>query len=110
LNLLSREILVRTFTDVTVTALKVAPVGDLEFKIPEGRGWGRIQNDLPLEGDIRGGDYVFGEAKSDEFLIFLPYGRTFTPADAEKELIPILVQFIKFIFLDVVEVAFFEIF
>jgi hypothetical protein len=46
----------------------------------------------------------------DELLIFLPYRRTFTPADAEKKLIPILVQFIKLIFFDVVEVVFFEIF
>jgi len=45
----------RAFTDVTVAALKVAPVGDLEFKIPEGRDRGRIQNDLPLNGDIREG-------------------------------------------------------
>jgi hypothetical protein len=47
---------VRTFTDVTVAALKVAPVGDLEFKITEGRDRGRIQSDLPLEGGIREGD------------------------------------------------------
>jgi len=47
---------VRTLSDVTVAALKVAPTGDLEFKIPERRDWGRIQNDLPLKGDIREGD------------------------------------------------------
>jgi len=28
---------VSTFTDVTVAALKIAPVGDLELKIPERR-------------------------------------------------------------------------
>jgi hypothetical protein len=46
----------------------------------------------------------------DEFLIFLPYGRTFTPGDAEKKLITIFVQFVEFVFFDVVEVAFFEVF
>jgi hypothetical protein len=46
----------KAFTDVTVAALKIAPVGNLEFKIPEGRDWGRIQNDLPLKGDIQEGD------------------------------------------------------
>jgi hypothetical protein len=49
-------------------------------------------------------------AKLDEFLVFLAYRRTFTPADEEKKLITIFVQFIKLIFFDVVEVAFFEIF
>jgi hypothetical protein len=100
----------RAFTDVTVAALEVAAVGDLELKIPEGRDWGRIQKDLSLQGGIREGDQVFGEAKLDEFLILLPYRRTFAPTDAEKKLIPVLVQFIKFIFFDVVEVALFEIF
>jgi hypothetical protein len=46
----------------------------------------------------------------DEFFIFLPYRRTLPPADAKKKLIPIFVQFIEFIFFDVVEVVFFEIF
>jgi hypothetical protein len=46
----------------------------------------------------------------DEFLILLPYRRTFTPADAEKKLITLFVQFIKFVFFDVVEVALFEMF
>jgi hypothetical protein len=46
----------------------------------------------------------------DEFLVFLPYRRTFTPADAEKKLITIFVQFVEFVFFDVVEVAFFEVF
>jgi hypothetical protein len=101
---------VRTFTDVTVTALKIAPVRDLEFKIPEGRDGGGVQNNLPLKGGIREGDQVFGEAKLDEFFIFLPYRRTLPPADAKKKLIPIFVQFIEFIFFDVVEVPLFEIF
>jgi hypothetical protein len=46
----------RVLSDITVAALKVATVGDLELKIPEGRGKGGIQNDLPLEGSIREGD------------------------------------------------------
>jgi hypothetical protein len=46
----------RTFTDVTVAALKVAPVGDLELEIPERRDRGRIQNDLLLKRGFREGD------------------------------------------------------
>jgi hypothetical protein len=100
----------RTFADVTVAALKVAPTGDLELKIPEGRDRGRIRNDLPLKRGFRKDDQIFREAKSDEFLILLPYRRMLPPAGAEKKLIPIFVQLIKFIFFDVVEVAFFEMF
>jgi hypothetical protein len=42
LNLFPCEILVRNFSDIAVAALKIAPVGDLELKIPEGRERGRI--------------------------------------------------------------------
>jgi hypothetical protein len=93
-----------------VAALKVASVGDLKLKVPKGRDGRGVQNNLSLEGCIREGDQVFGEAKSDEFLVFPPYGRTVTLADTEKKLIPVLVQLVQFIFFDVVEVAFFEIF
>jgi hypothetical protein len=109
-NLLPREVLMGTFTDVAVAAPEVTPVGDLELKVPEGRDRGRIQNDLPRAGSLRKGDQVFVETKPDEFVILLPYGRAFTPADAEKKLIPIFVQLIKFVFFNVVEVAFFEVF
>jgi hypothetical protein len=46
----------RVLPDITVAALKVAPVGDLELKIPEGRDRGRIQNGLPLKRGLREGD------------------------------------------------------
>jgi hypothetical protein len=46
----------RNFTDITVAALKIAPVGDLKLKIPEGRDRGRIQNDLPLKRGFRESD------------------------------------------------------
>jgi hypothetical protein len=46
----------------------------------------------------------------DEFLVFLPYRRTFTPADAEKKLISIFVQFIKLVVLDVIKAGFLEMF
>jgi hypothetical protein len=46
----------------------------------------------------------------DEFLIFFPCRRTLTLADGEKKLITLFVQFVKFVFFDVVEVALFEIF
>jgi hypothetical protein len=101
---------VRTFSDVTVAALKVASVRNLEFKVAEGRDRGGVQNELPCKGRIREGDQVFGDAKLDEFFILLSYRRTFPPADAKKKLIPVLVQFIEFIFFDVVEVPLFEIF
>src|SRR5512135_2226255 len=98
-----------TFTDVTVAALEVTPVGYLQLEISQGRDRGRIQLDLPPGRSFREGDQVFVEAKSDEFLIFLPHGRTLPAADAEKKLIPIFVQLVKLIIFSIVEVAFFEI-
>jgi hypothetical protein len=35
LDLFHRKILMRTLSDITVAALEIAPVGDLEFKITE---------------------------------------------------------------------------
>jgi len=46
----------------------------------------------------------------DEFLVFLSDKRVFAPADFEKGLIGICVQFIKFIPFDVIKVGFFEFF
>jgi hypothetical protein len=39
-----------------VAALEIAPVGDLELKITEGRDRGRIQSDLLLKRGFREGD------------------------------------------------------
>jgi hypothetical protein len=46
----------RVLSDITMAALKIAPVGYLELKIPEGRDRGRIQNDLPLKRGFRESD------------------------------------------------------
>jgi hypothetical protein len=46
----------KILSDITVAALKIASVGDLELKIPEGRDRGRIQNDLPLKRGFRKGN------------------------------------------------------
>jgi hypothetical protein len=46
----------------------------------------------------------------DEFLIFLPCGKTFTLADAEKELISLFAQFVKLVVLDVIKARFLETF
>jgi hypothetical protein len=100
----------RILPDITVAALEIAPVGDLELKITEGRDRGRIQSDLLLKRGFREDNQIFRQAKLDEFLIFLPHRRTLTPAGAEKKLITLFVQFVKFVFFDVVEIALFEIF
>jgi hypothetical protein len=46
----------------------------------------------------------------DELLIFLPRGRTFSPADAEKELISVFAQFVKLVVSDIIKAGFFEAF
>jgi hypothetical protein len=110
LNLFFRKILMRTFSDITVAAFKIASVCNLEFKITERGGRGRIQRHLSLERGFGESDQIFGETESDEFLILFSDRRIDALADLEEKPIGICVQFIKFVFFDVVEIGFFEVF
>src|SRR4030042_964978 len=101
LNLFFGKVLMRTLSDITVTALEIASVCNLELKIPERGDWGRVRRHLSLEGGFGESDQIFGETETDEFFVVLRYRRTFSPADAEKELISVFVQVVKLIVLDV---------
>jgi hypothetical protein len=52
LNLFLRQILMKTVSDITVAALEIAPVCDLNLKITEGRDRGGIQRHLTLMGSF----------------------------------------------------------
>jgi hypothetical protein len=100
----------RTFSDITVAALEIASVCNLEFKIAERRDRGGIQRHFFQKRGFRESDQIFGEAESDKFLIFLSDRRIAALADLEEKLIGIRIQFVKFVFFDVVEIGFFEVF
>jgi len=110
LNLFLRKILMGTFSDIAVAALEIASVCNLELKITERGDRGRIQRHLSLERGFGESDQIFGETESDEFLIVFPDRRIGAPADLEEKLIGICVQFVKFVFLDVVEIGLFKVF
>jgi hypothetical protein len=110
LNLFFRKILMVTFSDITVAALEIASIRDLKFKIAERGGRGGIQSYHSLERGFGEGDQFFGETESDKFLILFPERRMDALADLEEKSIGIHVQFIKFVFFDVVEIGFFEVF
>jgi hypothetical protein len=110
LNLFLRKILMRTFSDITVAALEIASVCNLELKIAERRDRGRIQGRLSLERGFGVSDQIFGETESDEFLILFSDTRIDALADLEEKLIGIRIQFVKFVFFDVIEIGLFEVF
>jgi hypothetical protein len=110
LNLFLRQILMKTVSDITVTALEIAPVCDLNLKITEGRDRGGIQRHLTLMGSFREGDQIFREAESDKFLILFLNRWIFTSGDFEKKSIGIRVQFVKFIGFDVIKGGLFKVF
>jgi hypothetical protein len=99
----------RTFSDITVAALEIASVCNLELKITERGDRGRVRRYLSLERSFGEGDQVFGETESDKFLILFPDRRIDALADLEEKPMGIRVQFIKFVFLDVVEIGLFEV-
>jgi hypothetical protein len=100
----------RSLSDITVAALEIASVCNLEFKITERRDRGGIRSHLSLERCLGEGDQIFRKAKLDEFFVLLSDRRVLTPADLEEKLIGIRIEFVKFIFYDIVEVGFFEVF
>jgi hypothetical protein len=100
----------KTFSDITVAALEIASVCNLQFKITERGARGGIQRCISLERGFGESDQVFRETESDKFLILFPNRRIDALADLEEKPIGICVQFIKLVFLDVVEIGFFKVF
>jgi hypothetical protein len=49
LDLIFREILMKTLSNITVPALEIASIRDLNFKITERRDWGWIRKHLFLK-------------------------------------------------------------
>jgi hypothetical protein len=97
----------RTFSDITVAALEIASVCNLELKIAKRRDGGKIQRHLSLERTFGESDQILGETESDEFLILFSQRRIDALADPKEKPIGICVQFVKFVFFDVVEIGFF---
>jgi hypothetical protein len=110
LNLFFRKILMRTFSDITVVALEIASVCHLELKITERRDRGGIQRHFFQKRGFGESDQIFRETELDEFLILFSDRRIGALADLEEKLIGIRIQFVKFVFFDVVEIGFFEVF
>jgi hypothetical protein len=110
LNLVFREILMKTLPNVTVAALEIASICDLKFEITKRGDWGWIQGHLSLRRSFRENDQIFRKTKLDEFLVFLPERRMFASGNFKEKLIGICIQFIKFVVFDVKKIRFFKVF
>jgi len=110
LNLFFRKILMGALSDITVAALEIASVRNLELEITERGDRRRIQRHLSLERGFGESDQIFGETESDKFLILFPDRRIHALADLEEKPVGIRIQFVKFVFFDVIKIGFFKVF
>jgi hypothetical protein len=110
LNLVFREILMKTLSNITVAALEIASIRDLKFEISKRGDWGWIQGHLSQRRSLRESDQIFRETKLDEFLVLLPERGMFAFGDSKEKLISICIQFVKFVVFDVKKIRFFKVF
>jgi hypothetical protein len=90
-NLSFRKILMRTFSDIAVTAFEITSVCNLELEVAERRDRGGIERDLAPERSFRQGNQIFVQTESDEFLILFSERRIDPLANLEEKAIGIRV-------------------
>jgi hypothetical protein len=100
--LLKGEVLMSALSKVAMTALKIAAIGQLKFKVSK-RGNGRPADELFFpKGCVGPANEILREAILNKLFVLFPDNRPFSLGAPEEKLVGVLAEFVEFIIVDVV--------